>query len=409
MPIDSNSHLGAGAGTAESYIPVNIDTETAPHLLVMFRRVLDSTGPFSKDRRFLAQTCSSLWNSDRDRFYKLSEEEDSWLNIEQYYSRLLQLELGGTQGEVDTTGLSIDTVYNLYIKIKKRQVFEVGHFLHGPGQRRCPAEHNDALGVAADALDAEDDLLALEQTHELLNSINADIIQQEIGKPPSKRDFLNINSLSLTRFPDSVITDNLAYFQGLKWLECSSNKLTALPDAIEALQSLYWLKCSDNQLTQLPDTIGALKRLKLFYCSFNRLTALPEALVALSRPPHIHCTNNYLVPDAKTRTCLILGHQRVRPTIPLRGAAGKAEADDTALVGAGTGASEENASSRSREVLRRLRASNLTKDDAIAPDSEGSPFPYEHECTDAGAIISKTSELTEKAVSPVCQRIHAEI
>ena len=67
----------------------------------------------------------------------------------------------------------------------------------------------------------------------------------------------------------------------LKFLYCSNNQLTSLPDLPSHLQELI---CYNNQLTSLPDLPNSLRKL---YCSENQLTSLPifenEILLAFNQ------------------------------------------------------------------------------------------------------------------------------
>ena len=65
---------------------------------------------------------------------------------------------------------------------------------------------------------------------------------------------------------------------GIKELNVSSNKLTALPEAIGDLQALERLWAFDNALTALPASVCRLQALKVLHVYNNQLTALPEAI-----------------------------------------------------------------------------------------------------------------------------------
>jgi len=62
----------------------------------------------------------------------------------------------------------------------------------------------------------------------------------------------------------------LQYFTGLEYLDCSNNKLTALPALPPGLTEL---DCHNNQLAMLPELPPGLTRL---LCSLNQLTILPK-------------------------------------------------------------------------------------------------------------------------------------
>ncbi len=69
---------------------------------------------------------------------------------------------------------------------------------------------------------------------------------------------------------DIADLSGIQYFTSLKYLDCSSNKLTALPALSRTLDTL---NCGDNYLTVLPDLPNSLMFLD---CRQNHLTALPE-------------------------------------------------------------------------------------------------------------------------------------
>jgi Leucine-rich repeat (LRR) protein len=56
----------------------------------------------------------------------------------------------------------------------------------------------------------------------------------------------------------------------LKFLNCSNNQLTSLPNLPEILEVLY---CGGNQFTSLPYLPETLNKL---YCNYNKLTSLPN-------------------------------------------------------------------------------------------------------------------------------------
>ena len=69
---------------------------------------------------------------------------------------------------------------------------------------------------------------------------------------------------------------------GLKRLDLSRNRLTALPPEIAALTKLTTLHLNDNQLTALPPEIAALSALTTLDLNDNQLTALPPEIAALT-------------------------------------------------------------------------------------------------------------------------------
>jgi hypothetical protein len=72
---------------------------------------------------------------------------------------------------------------------------------------------------------------------------------------------------------DSIINFNpndIFNYDNIIYINCSSNKLTSLPELPNSLQELY---CSHNKLSSLPKLPNSLKTL---CCQFNQLTELPK-------------------------------------------------------------------------------------------------------------------------------------
>jgi len=95
-----------------------------------------------------------------------------------------------------------------------------------------------------------------------------------------KKDDLNITELDLHGQRLFCIPKKIERLKGLKKLDCSTNKLKALPESIGNLQNLEELYASGNCLT-LPKSIVELKNLKALDCSANLMEALPEDIIEL--------------------------------------------------------------------------------------------------------------------------------
>jgi len=80
-------------------------------------------------------------------------------------------------------------------------------------------------------------------------------------------DVVSCEELSVTGLKIKDLT-GIEYFLNLKYLYCSSNSLTTLPELPDTLEKLY---CFNNQLTNLPNLPGTLEYLD---CSNNNLTSL---------------------------------------------------------------------------------------------------------------------------------------
>ncbi|MCL1834840.1 MAG: S-layer homology domain-containing protein [Oscillospiraceae bacterium] len=85
---------------------------------------------------------------------------------------------------------------------------------------------------------------------------------------------------------DNLIESLPALPPGLYELACGNNKLESLPGFVD---SMYYLDCSDNLLTSLNWT--GFPDLEFVNCSGNRLTALPELPAGLGE---LDCSNNRL-------------------------------------------------------------------------------------------------------------------
>jgi Leucine Rich repeats (2 copies) len=84
---------------------------------------------------------------------------------------------------------------------------------------------------------------------------------------------LDLSHLGLTELPQLVSEDPST----LRYLNCSGNQLTSLPQLPSTLVKLY---CMDNQLTSLPQLPSKLVDL---CCGGNQLTSLPQLPSTLVR------------------------------------------------------------------------------------------------------------------------------
>jgi Leucine-rich repeat (LRR) protein len=103
-------------------------------------------------------------------------------------------------------------------------------------------------------------------------------ITEYLNSLSNTRTQICISRRNLTKLPD------LSRFKNLKYLACSSNKLTSLPPLNDNLEHL---NCSDNQLTSLPD----MNSLQILNCSDNNLISLPPLNDNFK---HLNCSNNKL-------------------------------------------------------------------------------------------------------------------
>ena len=89
-----------------------------------------------------------------------------------------------------------------------------------------------------------------------------------------------------------ITLPSLQQYQLLLTLNCSDNKLSALPWDIGSLHALQTLDCGNNNLTTLPASIDGLTSLTRLDCSSNQLNHLPDSIGALYRLHYLNCSNN---------------------------------------------------------------------------------------------------------------------
>ncbi|MBS0289051.1 MAG: leucine-rich repeat domain-containing protein [Proteobacteria bacterium] len=136
-------------------------------------------------------------------------------------------------------------------------------------------------------------LSALEQKHDALECINTILIKPRIN---FNRTSLSISSLNITRIPESLFKnpEYKNYWNTLKKIYCTNNKLNFLPESLIHCQSLQELHCSRNQLKALPENLGNLQALTKLSCYRNQLKALPESLVNCQALEKLFCEKNQL-------------------------------------------------------------------------------------------------------------------
>ena len=120
---------------------------------------------------------------------------------------------------------------------------------------------------------------ALPSEEELVYKYNPDTQECEITRLDGQDVELNLNLCGLQG--ELPLPPQLMLTQ----LDCSNNKLTALP---ELPASLSELNCNWNQLTTLPELPASLTYLE---CDSNQLTTLPELPASLTK---LWCRNNDL-------------------------------------------------------------------------------------------------------------------
>ena len=145
-------------------------------------------------------------------------------------------------------------------------------------------------GVAAQALPSEEELeysynsetqeceITRKDGQDIVLYLDSSHLQGKLPLPPqlmvTKLDCSNNKLTALPELPAS-----------LSELNCNWNQLTTLP---ELPASLTYLECDSNQLTTLPELPASLTKL---WCRNNDLATLPELPASLTG---LHCFNNQL-------------------------------------------------------------------------------------------------------------------
>lgn len=130
-------------------------------------------------------------------------------------------------------------------------------------------------------------------------------IKKYLDSLPDNTIFLDLSNHSLSEIPD------LSRFINLKYLDCSRNNLTKLPENLpDSLETLYcdfnpliklnnlppnliMLGCSNCKLIELPENLP--NSLKDLYCNNNNISYLPECISKLSKEMyHLRCEYNNL-------------------------------------------------------------------------------------------------------------------
>ncbi len=127
----------------------------------------------------------------------------------------------------------------------------------------------------------------------------------------------NFTSLEILRCYDNNLAGLPELPKTLEYLNCSGNKLTALPNNLnELLPNLTCLYCLRNELTNLPETLPA--SMEELSCSGNGLTALPALPKKLE---YLNCSENQLsvlpsLPETLKRLCCSSNPLTELPELP---------------------------------------------------------------------------------------------
>ena len=88
--------------------------------------------------------------------------------------------------------------------------------------------------------------------------------------------------------------DSLGRLQELAILDCSNNRLQALPKSVCQLLNLQYLSLKHNSLRILPFNLGFATSLTSLYLDDNELIALPPTLGYCTRLKLLTCCRNIL-------------------------------------------------------------------------------------------------------------------
>lgn len=108
-----------------------------------------------------------------------------------------------------------------------------------------------------------------------------DLSRQTLDSVPDiEADFSHVGSLKLNNMGLSVSPEGfLAHFRGVRWLDLSNNRLTAIPPALDEMHGLTRLFLQDNRIRLTPETAQLLARrstLRSLNLSRNPLGMLPD-------------------------------------------------------------------------------------------------------------------------------------
>ncbi|MBI2792290.1 MAG: hypothetical protein HYX61_10040 [Gammaproteobacteria bacterium] len=122
-------------------------------------------------------------------------------------------------------------------------------------------------------------ILALHAREKVLSKINIAIIFQCIQQSEMSPDQkLDCSACGLTRFPESVIEDNIDFFQTIQRVDICHNHLFVLPENIGHCISLEMLNIFNNRLRALPESIGKCVMLQTLSADINELKILPDSI-----------------------------------------------------------------------------------------------------------------------------------
>jgi len=102
----------------------------------------------------------------------------------------------------------------------------------------------------------------------------------------------NLN-LSRNMLTDGVI-ERLSKLKHLRLLKVAHNRLTVIPEHIDALRALVLFDCSHNDIETLPPDMQQLTALCTLIISNNRIQTLPNQMFELTRLQQLRFSNNLL-------------------------------------------------------------------------------------------------------------------
>ncbi|MCS5711392.1 leucine-rich repeat domain-containing protein [Candidatus Berkiella aquae] len=136
----------------------------------------------------------------------------------------------------------------------------------------------------------EDHLKHLASIHELIESINATLIEAQL---PTSTFSLRLQCI--TRLPAGTIAAHADYFANVGKLELQENLLQRLPDNIDTCQNCTSLNLYDNPMRKLPDSFARLQGIQFLYFSNGCMPHIPASLYKLKNLQwlsfsHMHLT-----------------------------------------------------------------------------------------------------------------------
>merc|ERR1711865_75666 len=114
----------------------------------------------------------------------------------------------------------------------------------------------------------------------------------DFGTELTSLTHLECNMCDLESLPDDIKS-----MTGLKTLNVQSNRIPALPEI--SLPELDIFNCSSNKITEIPNSIAQCTKLRVFFFNSNQVDELPSTLGSLKGLERVMCGGNGLGPSSK--------------------------------------------------------------------------------------------------------------